>query len=147
MSVSIVPTLKVLLPAARIALVALIGLIGGYYANAMFFPGTSPEQPIDFSHRVHAGENEIPCMYCHVQADALFRRACQASINVWDAIQRLRPTVRKYVCSQAIGETRNRFPGSRCTTCRISCISRTSATCRQISNVRPATGRLKQWMW
>lgn len=76
MSVSIVPTLKVLLPAARIALVALIGLIGGYYANAMFFPGTSPEQPIDFSHRVHAGENEIPCMYCHVQA----RRSISAGV-------------------------------------------------------------------
>ena len=76
MSVTIVPTLKVLLPAARIALVALIGLIGGYYANAMFFPGTSPEQPIDFSHRVHAGENEIPCMYCHVQA----RRSISAGV-------------------------------------------------------------------
>ena len=76
MSVSIVPTLKVLLPAARIALVALIGLIGGYYANAMFFPGTSPEQPIDFSHRVHAGENEIPGMYCHVQA----RRSISAGV-------------------------------------------------------------------
>jgi hypothetical protein len=76
MSVSIVHTLKVLLPAARIALVGLIGLIVGYYANAMFFPGTSPLQPIDFSHRIHAGENEIPCQYCHVQA----RRSISAGV-------------------------------------------------------------------
>ena len=68
MSVSIVPTLKVLKPAARVILVTFIGILVGYYANAMFFPGTSPEQPINFSHRIHAGDNEIDCMYCHVQA-------------------------------------------------------------------------------
>lgn len=30
--------------------------------------GYSPEQPIAFSHRVHAGENQIPCLYCHYAA-------------------------------------------------------------------------------
>ncbi len=68
MRVSIVPTLKVLRPAAMIVLVALIGMVFGYYANAMLFPGTSPAQPINFSHRIHAGDYEIPCLYCHVQA-------------------------------------------------------------------------------
>lgn len=76
MNVSIVPTLKVLKPAAMMIVVALVGLVAGYYANAMFFPGTSPEQPIDFSHQVHAGENEIPCLYCHVQA----RRSISAGV-------------------------------------------------------------------
>jgi len=76
MSVSIVPTLRVLLPAARIALVGLLGLIAGFFANAAFFPGTSPEQPIAFSHRIHADENEIPCLYCHVQA----RRSISAGV-------------------------------------------------------------------
>ena len=28
-----------------------------------------PEQPIEFSHRVHAGALEIPCLYCHTSAD------------------------------------------------------------------------------
>lgn len=68
MKISILPTLRILRPAFTLALVALIGLIAGYYANATFFPGTQPEQPIEFSHRVHAGDNEIPCLYCHVQA-------------------------------------------------------------------------------
>lgn len=35
-----------------------------------------PPQPIAFSHKIHAGENEIPCQYCHVNA----RRAAVAGI-------------------------------------------------------------------
>ena len=31
--------------------------------------GVGPEQPIAFSHRIHAGEHEIPCQYCHNVAD------------------------------------------------------------------------------
>jgi len=76
MNVSIVPTLKVLRPAATVALVAFVGIFVGYYANAMFFPGTSPAQPIDFSHRIHAGDYQIPCLYCHVQA----RRSISAGV-------------------------------------------------------------------
>lgn len=30
---------------------------------------SGPEQPIAFFHSVHAGENQIPCMYCHYTAD------------------------------------------------------------------------------
>jgi hypothetical protein len=30
--------------------------------------GYSPEQPIAFSHRLHAGENQIACLYCHSAA-------------------------------------------------------------------------------
>jgi len=76
MSVSIVHTLRVLKPAFMIAVVAFVGLIAGFYANAMFYPGTSPRQPIDFSHQIHAGDNEIPCLYCHVQA----RRSISAGV-------------------------------------------------------------------
>lgn len=31
--------------------------------------GYAPDQPIKFSHKVHAGENGIDCMYCHHTAD------------------------------------------------------------------------------
>ena len=30
---------------------------------------SGPEQPIAFYHSVHAGQNQIPCMYCHYTAD------------------------------------------------------------------------------
>ncbi len=29
----------------------------------------APDQPVKFSHKVHAGENEIDCMYCHHTAE------------------------------------------------------------------------------
>jgi hypothetical protein len=28
-----------------------------------------PDQPIAFSHKIHAGDYEIPCLYCHMYAD------------------------------------------------------------------------------
>ncbi|HSE97708.1 MAG TPA: cytochrome c3 family protein [Blastocatellia bacterium] len=31
--------------------------------------GYEPEQPIAFSHRVHAGDNQISCLYCHSAAE------------------------------------------------------------------------------
>jgi Cytochrome c7 and related cytochrome c len=30
--------------------------------------GYSPEQPIAFPHKVHSGDNRIPCLYCHYAA-------------------------------------------------------------------------------
>ena len=68
MGVSIVPTLRVLKPVGLMVLVGFIGLLFGYWANGAFVPGTAPEQPIAFSHRIHAGDYQIECMYCHSQA-------------------------------------------------------------------------------
>jgi hypothetical protein len=31
--------------------------------------GQSLPQPINFSHKIHAGDNQIPCLYCHVGAN------------------------------------------------------------------------------
>lgn len=28
----------------------------------------APKQPIDFSHKIHAGDYQIPCLYCHANA-------------------------------------------------------------------------------
>lgn len=32
-------------------------------------PGDAEQQPIAFYHNVHAGDNQIPCMYCHFNAE------------------------------------------------------------------------------
>lgn len=40
--------------------------------NAIAFgrsPGYSPDQPIKFSHAVHAGQNQTDCLYCHYTAE------------------------------------------------------------------------------
>jgi hypothetical protein len=68
MGVSIVPALRALRSAALIVAIGLFGLVLGYWANGAFFTDIAPQQPIEFSHRVHAGNFEIPCQYCHTEA-------------------------------------------------------------------------------
>lgn len=43
--------------------------------------GYAPEQPIPFSHKRHAGENKIECLYCHSAAEKS-RHATVPSMNV-----------------------------------------------------------------
>ena len=98
MNVSIVPTLKVLKPVGILLAVALVGLLVGIWINAVYFPGTSPEQPIAFSHKIHAGDNQIPCQHCHMQA----RRSISAGVpsvnkcvNCHKVVAKDRPQIRK----------------------------------------------------
>ena len=46
------------LSALGVRAVARVGINQGY----------SPAQPIAFSHRLHAGESRVPCLYCHYAA-------------------------------------------------------------------------------
>jgi hypothetical protein len=69
MSISVLDALRPFKRATLVGLVALLGFLGGYAVNASFYSDRAPVQPIEFSHRIHAGENSIPCMYCHAYAD------------------------------------------------------------------------------
>lgn len=31
--------------------------------------GYAPVQPLAFSHKIHSGQNKIPCLYCHTNAE------------------------------------------------------------------------------
>ncbi len=44
------------------------GIISGIQ-SLNYSKGYAPDQPIKFSHRVHAGDNQIDCRYCHHSAD------------------------------------------------------------------------------
>jgi mono/diheme cytochrome c family protein len=55
-------------------LVAIIGLILVIWVGKQgwdglmgigVYQGYAPEQPIKFSHKIHAGENQVACVYCH----------------------------------------------------------------------------------
>ncbi|MQA89579.1 MAG: hypothetical protein GEU90_05025 [Gemmatimonas sp.] len=46
-----------------------LGAIAGCRGPGAQLPADAPMQPIAFYHSVHAGQNEIPCMYCHYNAD------------------------------------------------------------------------------
>ena len=56
----------------------LVGFVGSAMflvarLQAFYWPGNEqdyePVQPIEFSHRLHAGKLEISCVYCHFGAD------------------------------------------------------------------------------
>lgn len=47
------------------AAVVLIGGLAFMYILPLDLRDRSPIQPIAFSHKIHAGENGIPCLYCH----------------------------------------------------------------------------------
>jgi len=49
--------------------VAVITFALGYKAYNLYFSDLDPVQPIPFSHKIHAGTNKIPCMYCHIYAE------------------------------------------------------------------------------
>ena len=56
-----------------IVLIILIFLITNYISGAAIGLGRSenyqPDQPIKFSHKVHAGQNKTNCLYCHFNAE------------------------------------------------------------------------------
>lgn len=51
--------------------VACVALAGGAKAFTLIFSsqGYAPEQPIPFSHKLHAGQYKINCLYCHTSAE------------------------------------------------------------------------------
>jgi len=61
-------------------------LLAGGFVVASVFPSASnqgyqPDQPIPFSHRLHAGDNKIDCQYCHSAAEKS-RHATVPALNV-----------------------------------------------------------------
>lgn len=44
----------------------ILALLIGFAACVNPRKGYAPKQPIAFSHQIHAGQNQIPCKYCHV---------------------------------------------------------------------------------
>ncbi|NIP38198.1 MAG: cytochrome c3 family protein [Candidatus Dadabacteria bacterium] len=50
---------------AAVFLVAAIIIVSSIYNPDAQSESEGPVQPILFSHKIHAGENQIPCEYCH----------------------------------------------------------------------------------
>jgi hypothetical protein len=60
--------LKVALAGTCVAGVALVAVSVRAMATVGDHRGYRPAQPIEFSHRLHAGDSHIPCLYCHSAA-------------------------------------------------------------------------------
>jgi len=60
---------RFLLPSSVVVLLVTILGVGWYTQPDRYVRGYAPEQPIPYSHRLHAGTLRIPCQYCHSGAD------------------------------------------------------------------------------
>jgi hypothetical protein len=54
-----------LITGAVVAAVAGVAGMAALYSLPLDRRDRSPVQPLAFSHKVHAGDNAIPCLYCH----------------------------------------------------------------------------------
>ena len=54
--------------AGLLSLSVLGGAVAWQLSQVGIHQGYAPEQPIAFSHKIHAGESKIPCLYCHFGA-------------------------------------------------------------------------------
>ena len=66
---------------ALLLIVATLGIGGWAFLDTFSNVGYAPEQPVAFSHKLHAGTRKIPCLYCHANAERS-RHATIPSSNV-----------------------------------------------------------------
>ena len=52
-----------------LVLVVALAVFVGWFRNAFYDTGYAPEQPIHYSHKLHAGDLKIDCKYCHFNAE------------------------------------------------------------------------------
>ena len=60
---------RVVLPIGAAAVLTTMLAVGYATEPDRFARGYAPVQPIAFSHKLHAGDNHIPCLYCHTGAE------------------------------------------------------------------------------
>jgi hypothetical protein len=56
---------RFILPIGMVAILIVVLTVGWFTQPDRFAPGYAPEQPIPYSHKLHAGVLKIPCQYCH----------------------------------------------------------------------------------
>lgn len=69
MSISVSDAISSFKTPMIMGVLVVVGFAVGYFINYTFFSDRSPVQPINFSHKLHVTDNDIPCMYCHTSAD------------------------------------------------------------------------------
>jgi hypothetical protein len=67
--------------ALAILLLPVLGYVGYWIFPTVSNQGYQPNQPIPFSHKLHAGDMKIDCLYCHSNADKS-RHATVPALNV-----------------------------------------------------------------
>lgn len=60
---------RLVLPAGAVAVLTTVLAVGWFTQPDRYARGYAPEQPVAFSHQLHAGTLRMPCLYCHSGAD------------------------------------------------------------------------------
>ena len=98
---------RFLLPASVLLLFLTVLAVGWFTQPDSYVQGYAPEQPIPYSHRLHAGTLRIPCQYCHSGA-AISRQAgipsVQKCMNCHSLTKTDSPHIRKLASLIASGE-------------------------------------------
>lgn len=66
MSISVLEAVRTFKKQAMFVVAVGVGLVAGTIVHAAFFSTNEPAQPIEFSHKIHAGDMGIPCQSCHI---------------------------------------------------------------------------------
>jgi hypothetical protein len=72
-------------------LCAVIGVVWYWFSPKHTQVGYSPEQPVDFSHKLHAGQLGMSCLSCHSMAE----RTAAAGVPTTQTCMQCHTTVRK----------------------------------------------------
>lgn len=98
---------RFILPVGMGAVIITVLGVGWYTQPDRFVRGYQPEQPIPYSHKLHAGVLKIPCLYCH--SGALKSReagipAVEKCMNCHKVTKTDSPYIKKLAALYASGE-------------------------------------------
>jgi hypothetical protein len=102
-----------------VTLLLLIGLLGSGFTllpklGSAHIPGNQmgyePPQPIAFSHRLHAGEMQIPCLYCHSAAESSRHAAIPAASTCMNCHRFVTSTLGALRAEDKLAQDEHRHP-------------------------------------
>jgi hypothetical protein len=99
--------LRLILPVGFAAIAVTVLGVGWYTQPDRFARGYAPQQPIPYSHKLHAGVLKIPCLYCH--SGALKSRlaqipAVEKCMNCHKVTKTESPAIKELAAIYASGE-------------------------------------------
>lgn len=91
--------------AALGGVVYLVVLVAGVFSPKNTAIGYAPEQPVPYSHALHAGELGIDCRYCHVTVETTARANVPPTATCMNCHKTIRTTSEKLAAVRQSAET------------------------------------------
>ncbi len=98
---------RFILPAGAAAVLVAVLAVGWYTQPDRFVQGYAPQQPIPYSHQLHAGVLKIPCQYCHsgvLKTRSASIPSVSTCMNCHKVTKTDSPAIRQLAAAYASGE-------------------------------------------